>query len=131
MQMQEQNSALQAQVMALEAALMAAKVSIRDPSDFSSLDGPGMGSGGLQTASGEGGGNGNGGFGGAAANGGAGAGARYRERVAAVQAFVQQHRVKELHAAGGVLARLMLLVRGLGLGLAFGAHNLWSSHEIG
>jgi hypothetical protein len=85
--------------MALEAALMAAKVSIHDPHENG--DGPGLLSPGLTATSGEGGGGG-----GELANGGGGggAGAQYRARVAAVSAFVKEHRVRELHAAGQPLA---------------------------
>jgi hypothetical protein len=90
--------------MALEAALMAAKVSIHDSP--AGGDGQGPLSLGLQATSAEGGG---GTFGG----GDGGAGAQYRPRVSAVQAFVREHRVRELHAAGGAAA--WALSGGLGL----------------
>ncbi|GBF89755.1 hypothetical protein Rsub_02925 [Raphidocelis subcapitata] len=91
MQMQEANSQLQAQVLALEAALMAAKVSIHDNQDPASL------SPGGQAPSGS---PGSGNFAPGGAAGGRGAGAHYRARVAAVQAFVREQRVREAHASG-------------------------------
>lgn len=94
--MQEQNAALQAQVMALEAALMAAKVSIQDPSEGQpGADGLALLPPGLQGGVGPA-GPGEGGIG-----GGVSAGALYRGRVAAAQAFVEERRVKEFHASGG------------------------------